>query len=105
MSRQLIMPILKDNGSLFKKIMKLHEEQMELYEAYFLHQSHNTATSAEHLASEAYDCLQVALGVLLEIEKDIQVDLVRENDKHVTKLFNRQLWVMRDELIKIQIPD
>ena len=105
MGRQLIMPILENNGSLLEKIEKLKEEQNELYQSYCLCTIFNTHESKEHLVSEAYDCLQVALGILLQAENELLIDLVKGNDKHVAKLVNRQTWTIKESLIKIQIPD
>ena len=105
MSRQLVMPSLEDNGSLLRQIEKLKEEQNELYESYCVNKLYNTHETKEHLASEAYDCLQVALGILLQAESEFHVDLCGCNDKHVAKLVNRQIWTIKDSLIKIQIPD
>ena len=105
MSKQLIMLILENNGSLLKKIEKLKEEQNELYESYCLNKLYNTHQNKEHLVSEAYDCLQVALGILLQAENELPIDLVKGNDKHVAKLVNRQIWSIKDGMVRIKITD
>ncbi|HHX61786.1 MAG TPA: hypothetical protein GX707_13945, partial [Epulopiscium sp.] len=101
MGKQLVMPILENNGALLEKIEKLKEEQNELYESYCVNKLYNTHDTKEHLVSEAYDCLQVALGIILQAEKELRIDLVKGNDKHVAKLVNRQVWTIKEKMFQI----
>ena len=53
MSKQLVMPILENNGALLEKIEKLKEEQNELYESYCVNKLYNTHETKEDLVSFA----------------------------------------------------
>lgn len=105
MNKQIIIPVLENNGTLSEKILKLQEEHEELAGAYVRHMAYNNPKTGEHLASEAYDCLQVALGILLQIENDTHLDLETENDRHIAKLVNRQIWSIKDGMVRIKITD
>ncbi|HHX62506.1 MAG TPA: hypothetical protein GX707_17615, partial [Epulopiscium sp.] len=48
---------------------------------------------------------QVALGILLQIENDTHLDLETENDRHIAKLVNRQIWSIKDGMVRIKITD
>lgn len=102
---EIIIPIFENNGPVSTMIEKLGEEYKELEEAFYSHMTRHNNKTCEDLIEETYDCLQMCIGILMEIKKEMNVDLEKANDIHIAKLVNRQMWTLRKRMVRVRIPN
>lgn len=87
------LPVLEKNDSWGKHLEKVEEESLELYEAIerviYIGEEEIDESVLLHIAEEAFDNIEVCIGILDKLEQEHKGIIEKANLLHIKKLAER----------------
>ncbi|WP_129600590.1 hypothetical protein [Anaerophilus nitritogenes] len=96
----ILIPVLKKDHDWDKHMEKVDEESQELNKAIQEVVSNKDEKSLDHVAEEAFDIIQVAIGILDKVEKESYGIVKKMSGKHYGKLVYRG-WRI-DKVLRVE---